>query len=63
ASTALGRLVEPDETASAVAFLVSDRASAVTGAIVPVDAGFLAGSSWAMFGGLRPSRTIKQEEA
>lgn len=56
ASTALGRLVDPEETARAVAFLVSDRASATTGAILPVDAGFLVGSSWAMFGGVRPSR-------
>jgi NAD(P)-dependent dehydrogenase (short-subunit alcohol dehydrogenase family) len=58
ASTALGRLVEPPETARAVAFLVSDRASATTGTILPVDAGFLAGSSWAMFGGPRPSRAL-----
>lgn len=56
ASTALGRLVEPLETARAVAFLLSDRASATTGAILPVDAGFLAGSTWAMFGGPRASR-------
>lgn len=56
ASTALGRLVEPEETAKAVAFLVSDRSSATTGTILPVDAGFLVASSWAMFGGARGSR-------
>jgi NAD(P)-dependent dehydrogenase (short-subunit alcohol dehydrogenase family) len=60
-STALGRLVEPEETAKAVAFLVSDRSSATTGTILPVDAGFLVASSWAMFGGARGSRTIGGE--
>lgn len=57
-STALGRLVEPLETARAVAFLISDRSSATTGTILPVDAGFLVASTWAMFGGVRPSKTV-----
>jgi len=57
-STALGRLVEPEETARAVAFLVSDRSSATTGTILPVDAGFLVASTWAMFGGARGSRPL-----
>lgn len=35
----LGRAIEPDDVAAAVAYLVSDEARAVTGAIVNVDAG------------------------
>ena len=39
----LGRIVNASEVAEAVAFLASDRASGITGAIVPVDAGLTAG--------------------
>ena len=38
----LGRLGEPDEVARAIAFLASDHASFITGAILPVDGGYLA---------------------
>jgi NAD(P)-dependent dehydrogenase (short-subunit alcohol dehydrogenase family) len=36
------RFIEPIEVAEAIAFLASDRASAITGACLPVDLGYLA---------------------
>ncbi len=50
---ALGRLIEPREIANAVAFLASERASAITGINLPVDAGYLVATPWASYGGLR----------
>ena len=52
-SAALGRLVSSEEIAQVILFLGSGAASAVTGVTIPVDAGFLAASGWAAYGGLR----------
>lgn len=58
--TALGRLVEPREVAEAIAFLLSDRASGITGANLVVDAGMMVAPSWAMFGGVPEARPRTQ---
>jgi NAD(P)-dependent dehydrogenase (short-subunit alcohol dehydrogenase family) len=49
---AMGRLVEPHEVAVGVAFLLSPQATAITGINLPVDAGWLAGSTWQTYGGV-----------
>jgi len=54
--SALGRLVEPREVAEAIAFLLSDRASAITGTNLPVDAGVLATNGWVVHGGVPAAR-------
>jgi NAD(P)-dependent dehydrogenase (short-subunit alcohol dehydrogenase family) len=51
-NTTLNRLVRPDEIGEAVAFLLSPAASAITGIDLPVDCGWLAGSTWNTYGGL-----------
>ncbi len=50
-ATALGRLVQPDEIAAPVEFLLSPGAGAITGVILPVDAGVMATGLWQMYGG------------
>src|SRR5437660_493831 len=51
--TAMNRLVEPIEVAHAIAWLLSPMSSGVTGINLPVDAGYIAGTTWAAYGGLR----------
>jgi NAD(P)-dependent dehydrogenase (short-subunit alcohol dehydrogenase family) len=52
-NAAMNRLVEPVEVAQAIAWLLSPASSGVTGINLPVDAGFIAGSTWDAYGGLR----------
>jgi NAD(P)-dependent dehydrogenase (short-subunit alcohol dehydrogenase family) len=52
---ALGRCVEPNEVAEGIEFLASDRASAITGINLPIDAGWLVAGIWEMYGGVRPA--------
>lgn len=52
-SSAMGRLIEPEEIAAAVGFLASDLASGITGVNLPVDAGYLVATPWISYGGLR----------
>jgi len=54
--SALGRLVLGEEIARAVAFLSSSEADAITGINLPVDAGWLAATSWHTYGGLPAAR-------
>jgi NAD(P)-dependent dehydrogenase (short-subunit alcohol dehydrogenase family) len=56
AQTALGRLVDPEHVARAVLFLGSDAAEVITGINLPVDAGWLVGTSWQTYGGVRGHR-------
>jgi NAD(P)-dependent dehydrogenase (short-subunit alcohol dehydrogenase family) len=51
-NSALGRLVEPEEIARAVAFLAGPDAAAITGVNLPVDCGWLVAGSWHTYGGL-----------
>ncbi len=58
-ASAMGRLVEIEEIASVVGFLISDNASGVSGASIPVDAGWLTTSHWMNFGDLLAAGSAK----
>lgn len=49
ATTALRRFVEPEDVADAAQFLWSDRAAAITGVTLPVDAGWLVQAPYASY--------------
>lgn len=53
ANAPLQDTVKPTQIGDAVSFLLSDRALAITGVDLPVDCGWLAGTSWNTYGGLR----------
>ena len=48
---ALDKLPEPSDIANAIYFLCSDQAAAITGVLLPVDAGFLSAVSYRTYAG------------
>jgi 3-hydroxybutyrate dehydrogenase len=42
AQAAIRRLIEPEEVAELALFLASEKASAITGAVLPIDLGWTA---------------------
>lgn len=62
-NTAMNRLVEPIEVAHAIAWLLSPASSGVTGINLPVDAGFIAGSTWDAYGGLREDPQVSEDDS
>jgi NAD(P)-dependent dehydrogenase (short-subunit alcohol dehydrogenase family) len=53
-------LVEPIEVAHAIVWLLGPMSSGVTGVNLPVDAGFIAASTWDAYGGL-PEAAVVQD--
>ena len=49
AATPMGRLIEPEEVAEVIHFLLSSSSSAITGTTVPCDGGFMSGNGWAPY--------------
>ena len=56
--TALGRMVNPDEVANTVLFLVSDMASAITGVNLAVDCGASVTGGWRPYGWVPAARAL-----
>ncbi|MGE8163799.1 SDR family NAD(P)-dependent oxidoreductase [Paraburkholderia sp. NPDC080076] len=54
---ALGRRVEPLEVAEGIEFLSSDRASAITGVDLLIDAGLVTANGWSLYGGVPDAAT------
>lgn len=54
--TALGRLVTSQEVANSVSFLLSEKASGITGANLLVDTGTTISQAWSLFGGVPEPR-------
>jgi NAD(P)-dependent dehydrogenase (short-subunit alcohol dehydrogenase family) len=52
-ASAMGRMIEPEEVAAAIAFLAGPESSAITGVTLPVDAGWLISPTWQTYGGVR----------
>ncbi|WP_239143156.1 SDR family oxidoreductase [Variovorax sp. WS11] len=52
AQMALGRRIQPVEIAEGIEFLLSDRASAITGVDLMIDAGWAVANSWHIYGGV-----------
>jgi 3-oxoacyl-[acyl-carrier protein] reductase len=61
--TPLGRLAEPQEIAAAIAFLLSDEAAYINGAVLEVDGGLTAGFLTHRHGDDFASNTIKPRRA
>jgi NAD(P)-dependent dehydrogenase (short-subunit alcohol dehydrogenase family) len=59
----LHRNVEPSEIAEVVAFLMSDRASCITGSNIGADAGIMAATAWHAFGGIPAPRPTMRNSA
>lgn len=59
AQMALGRRINPAEIGESIEFLLSERASAITGIDLMVDAGWAVANSWHLYGGV-PEAVVPQ---